>query len=270
MDITTSTLGAAFANNIEKAVDKAIKEVVPDGQPGKLLPDSGVAVAVIKDNELCFAGGFGLSNRKTGKKVTAKTCFAIGSATKAFTGMLASMLVEDGMIRFEDPIRKFLPNFKLKESEASKQMDLESILSHRTGLPRNDALWYLAPFNRSQLYYRLRHLAPDAAHAGKTFRYNNMMYGIAGDVLEAVSHKSWDDLLQERILGRLEMLATTSSLEKLKDGDYARGYVRGNNLELRDYSNIAPAAAINSNVIDMAKWLRCFSTAVSLRAMATL
>jgi CubicO group peptidase (beta-lactamase class C family) len=251
---TTVTPGPAF----DRAVANAVKEAVADFHG--LPDDSGIAVAIIQDKKVCFTGGFGLRNRETGKKVDANTLFAIGSATKAFTSMAASMLAEDGKIKLDgDPVRDFLPDFKLKEPDASTQMNLELILSHRSGLPRHDPLWFLGPFNRSQLYYRLRYLDPAAADFRRTFTYNNMMYGIAGDVLEVVAKKSWDALVKDRILGKLAMKATNTSLKSMLAADnYAKGYVKEEEIDLKDFSNIAPAAAINSNAVDMAKWLLLF------------
>ena len=251
---TTVTPGPAF----DRAVANAVKDAVAGFQG--LPDDSGIAVAIIQDKKVCFTGGFGLRNRKTGEKVDANTLFAIGSATKAFTSMAASMLAEDGKIKLRvDPVRNFLPDFKLKEPDASNQMTLELILSHRSGLPRHDPLWYLGPFNRSQLYYRLRYLDPAAPDFRTTFTYNNMMYGVAGDVLEVVAKKSWDALVKDRIFGKLAMKATNTCLKSMLETDnHAKGYIKGDEIDLKDFSNIAPAAAINSNVVDMAKWLLLF------------
>jgi CubicO group peptidase (beta-lactamase class C family) len=254
METTTSTNGPDFVRKVENAIKEAIHDL------GAGLPaDSGVAVAIIEDNKVCLTGGFGLRDRENGATVNAATTFAIGSATKAFTSLLACKLIEEEKIKLDDPIKKVLQDFRLREKDASNGMTLEIILSHKTGLPRHDALWYLTPFTRPQLFYRLRHLDPGAADFNKKFTYNNMMYGVAGDVLEFVSKETWGGLVKSRILDNMEMPSTTFSVGDLVGKpNAAKGYCRNKFMPLRDFSNIAPAGAINSNVIDMAEWIMVF------------
>jgi CubicO group peptidase (beta-lactamase class C family) len=255
MEIATSTKGRDFERDVEQAIKEAIHDL-----DANLPPDSGVALAIIEDKKVCFTGGFGLRDREREDMVNARTTFAIGSATKAFTSMVACKLVEEGTIKLDDPIKKFLTDFRLAENDATNAMTLELILSHRTGLPRHDALWYLSPFTRPQLFYRLRHLDPGVTDFGRKFTYNNMMYGVAGDVLEVASQKKIDQLIEAHIVSKLHMENTTFSLAGLVGKpNSAKGYCRqAPPMSLRDYTNIAPAAAINSNAIDMAKWVLLF------------
>lgn len=248
MPIANSMLGSDFERVVRDAIDAA--------QP---VADSGVAVAVLKDSKLCFAGGFGLRDRAAGKAVDTQTVFAIGSATKAFTSMALSMYAGTRAISLDDPLMTYLPDFQMQEGRTSTDMTLVDILSHRTGLPRHDPLWYLGPFTRSQLYYRLRNLAQIPGAFRTTFLYNNIMYAMAGHLLASQSGTSWEDFVHTRILDPLHMGDTSFTLAALlQSANYAKGYIKHVEVPLKDFSNIGPAGEINSNVTDMAKWARLF------------
>lgn len=246
-------------------LDKVIQEAIHCLQP---VEHPGVAIAVIKDNELCFAGGFGFRDRAAQTPVHADTLFAIGSATKAFTSMAISMHAEEGTLALDKPVRQLLSerhiDFQMKDSRASMEVTLLDILCHRSGLAPHNALWYIGPFGRSQLLYRLRYLEPFPAPAGKTaFRnvyvYNNIMYMVAGHLMEILFGTSYEDIVKTRILDRLGMTATNLSLAGLTgSANYAKGYEKEQELPLKDFANIGPAAEINSTVLDMAKWVQLF------------
>lgn len=252
MQIHCSILGPDF----EKIVQDAIQNLQP-------VADAGVAVAVVKDGQLAFAAGFGQRDRASAAKVDASTCFAIGSATKAFTSMAISMHVEQHQIALDVPVQQLLADFQMKDPQASSQTTLLDILCHRSGLAPHNSLWYLGPFTRSQLLYRLRYLDPVPVAGGTAFRteflYNNIMYMIAGHLLEILFGVKYEDIIKTRILNPLGMTATTLTLAELTgSANYAKGYEKADELPLKDFTNIGPAAEINSNVLDMAKWLQLF------------
>lgn len=248
MEVHTSLLGTTF----EEIVRDAIASVQP-------AADTGVGVAVLKDGELCFAAGFGLRDREAGRKVDAYTRFAVGSATKAFTSMALSMYAQTRALSLGRPITTYLPDFEMQETRSSGEMTLEDVLSQRTGLPRHDALWYLGPFTRAQLYYRLRYLAQLPGAFRNAFLYNNIMYTVAGHLLECRTGTSWEDIVQARILDPLGMTATTFTLaELLADPNHAKGYKKLENVPLKDFDNIGPAGEINSTALDMATWVQLF------------
>jgi CubicO group peptidase (beta-lactamase class C family) len=239
---------------LEKVISDAILELEP-------VTDSGIAVAVIKDGRLQYSGGFGFRDRCAPAKVDANTLFGIGSATKAFTSMAISLLAEQNPapLQLDVPIKQYLPDFAMKDPEATTKMTLEHILSHRTGLPRHDALWYLGPFARSQLIYRLRYLDPYPHAFGNRFVYNNMMYMVAGSVLEAVAGQTWENFVKTRIFSPLRMSQTDLSIGELSTrANYAKPYQLKTEMPIKDVENIGPAAEINSNVLEMANWVLLF------------
>jgi CubicO group peptidase (beta-lactamase class C family) len=253
MEIYCSDLGPDFA--------QVVKNAIQGNQP---VGHTGVAVAVIKDGKLAFAGGYGYRDRGTQAKVNAETCFAVGSATKAFTSMAIAMHVEEGKLDLDVPVQQLLPDFQMKDPQASCQTTLRDILCHRTGLAPHNALWYIGPFDRSELFYRLRYLDPATLPGGGTafrtkFIYNNLMYGVAGHLLEMLFGISYEDILEGRIFGPLGMTATSLSLADLTcSANYAKGYEKADELPLKNWDNIGAAAEINSNVLDMAKWVLLF------------
>lgn len=248
MDIHTSLWGTP----LEKVVHDAVLANQPVG-------DAGVAVAVLNGGKLSFAGGFGLRDRASGQPVNAQTLFGIGSATKAFTSMLLSIQASKRVISLDDPISSYAPDFKMQESRVSTTMNLVDILTHRTGLPRHDALWYLGPFTRSQLFYRLPYLEQIAGAFRTTFLYNNLMYTAAGHLLERQSGTTWEESVKQYILDPLGMADTSFTLaDLLGAANHAKGYKMLVDVPPKDFENIGPAGEINSNVLDLAKWVQLF------------
>jgi CubicO group peptidase (beta-lactamase class C family) len=249
MEIHTSLLGAPF--------EKIVRDAVDAFQPA---PDTGVAIAVLKDGNLCFAAGFGERDRATRQKVDAHTLFAIGSATKAFTSVLLSLHVpKRGGTTLDTPIASYAPDFKMQDGRTSTAMSMVDILSHRTGLPRHDALWYLGPFSRSQLFYRLPYLAQIPGDFRTKFLYNNLMYTAAGHVLECLLGKTWEQSVQDDLLNPLGMADTSTTLAQLLgSANFAKGYKLLVDVPPKDFDNIGPAGEINSNVLDLAKWAQFF------------
>jgi CubicO group peptidase (beta-lactamase class C family) len=247
MKIHISSLGS----NFEKIVSDAIQAHQP-------VADSGVAVAVIKNGQVAFAAGFGYRDRATSALVDADTCFAIGSATKAFTSMAVSMWVEQKRLTLDTPIKHYLSDFQLEDPQATQQATLTDVLSHQTGLAPHNCLWYLGPFTRTGLYYRLRYLQPAEPFRSK-FVYNNLMYMVAGYLLETISGASYEEIITSSILKPLGMDDTNLSFDELiRSSNHANGYELDNELALKDFTNIGPAAEVNSTVLDMATWVQLF------------
>jgi CubicO group peptidase (beta-lactamase class C family) len=247
MTIHTSCLGP----NFEKIVSNAIQAHQPTA-------NTGVAVAVIKDGQLVFTAGFGYRDRATSAPVDVDTCFAIGSATKAFTSMAVSMWVDQNKLTLDTPINHYLSDFQLEDAQATQQATLTDVLSHQTGLAPHNCLWYLGPFTRAGLYYRLRYLQPAVPFRSK-FVYNNLIYMVAGYLLETMSGTSYEEIITSSILKPLGMNDTNLSFDALiHSSNHAKGYELDNELALKDFTNIGPAADVNSTILDMAKWVQLF------------
>lgn len=222
----------------------------------------GVAIGIVKDDEVIYAEGFGYRDVENELPVTPETIFAIGSSTKSFTATSAGIMVDDGKLDWTTPIRKWIPEFELQDTFASERMTLTDLLCHRSGLPRHDFMWIGTPFTRKEILARLKYLEPS-----KDFRtlwqYQNLMYLTAGYLAGVANETSWEDLIRERIFKPLGMNNSNLSVtDTQKTDNYALPYaVRDQKIgerkliDFRNIDNIGPAGSINSNVLDMAKWL---------------
>jgi CubicO group peptidase (beta-lactamase class C family) len=167
----------------------------------------GVGIAIVRNDSIIYAKGYGV--REIGKRdpVTERTIFAIGSSSKAFTSAAVAMLVDDGKVRWDDPATRHLSNLQLYDPYATRELTIRDLLSHRSGLARGDLMWYGSEFDRDDILRRVRFLQPSWSFRSQ-FGYQNLMYLAAGQVVARVSSKSWDDFVTERLfqpLGNLHV-----------------------------------------------------------------
>ncbi|HLI91726.1 MAG TPA: serine hydrolase [Ktedonobacteraceae bacterium] len=222
----------------------------------------GLALAVVKDGEVILAQGYGLRDVARNLAVTPQTLFAIGSSSKAFTAMCLAMLVDEGKLDWDTPVRHYMPAFKLYDTFASERMTPRDLLIHNSGLPRHELVWYNSTLSRKEMFERLQYLMPNKDFRS-TWQYQNLMYMTAGYLVEAVSGQTWEEFVQQRIFTPLGMTSSNFSVqESQRSADFALPYreVRGEvqRMEFYDRSQaVGPAGSINSNVNDMCKWLRC-------------
>ncbi len=224
----------------------------------------GFAIALVQGDELTWAQGFGLADVEAERPVVPETIFAIGSSTKAFTATLAGMLVDEEKLAWDAPITEYLPDFRLaiRSDDPDAWVSLRDLLSHRTGFSRGDILWASGKVGAPTILATVLRAEPWAGFR-QEFPYNNVMFLAAGEALAKVTGKPWGELLSERILAPLGMRDTNASVALAqKDPRLALGYVwdeeeeRFEHLPMRALDTIAPAGAINSNVLDMARWVR--------------
>ncbi|HVP49714.1 MAG TPA: serine hydrolase [Candidatus Bathyarchaeia archaeon] len=219
----------------------------------------GMAVAIVNDGKVIFAEGFGLRDVKHALKVTPHTLFPIGSCSKAFTAAGVGILVDEGKVGWDEPVRTYLPDFKLQDEYASAHATLRDLLSHRTGLPRHDLLWFSGQFSRRELYDRLRYLEMNKEFRS-TWQYQNLMFMTAGYLVGQVCGSSWENVIQKRILDPLGMKETNFSVALTqKSADFSQPYAeitdKVEQVPYRDITAVGPAGSINSNVLDLAQWV---------------
>ncbi len=220
----------------------------------------GVTIAVVEKNKVIYTGGFGYRDYEKKLPVTENTLFAIGSCSKAFTVSMIGMLVKEGKVDIDKPVRDYLPELKFQNEYTNDHVTLRDMMCHRTGLPRHDNSWYGSTASRSELLTRIQYQEPSAELREK-YQYNNFMFMAQGMVIENLTGKSWEDNMKERILKPLGMNQTTLSvidMEKTADRSLAYTVKNGNIISPVPYRNIdaiAPAGGINSSAKDMANWL---------------
>jgi CubicO group peptidase (beta-lactamase class C family) len=222
----------------------------------------GVSLAIVKDGNVVVAKGYGVRKLGEPAPVDAKTLFGIASNTKLFTGTALGLLVEEGRLEGDAPVIRYLPGFQMWDPYVTRELSVRDLLVHRSGLGlgAGDLLWWpSSTYDRKEIVRRLRHIRP-ATSFRSAYAYDNVLYLVAGEVIEAVSGQSWEDFVQSRILDKVGM--TTSNVrhsDALKAGNVATPHaeVEGTVRPVApfDSDNTNPAGGINSNADDMAKWM---------------
>lgn len=222
----------------------------------------GVGIGIVVKDKLVFARGYGF--RDYGKRLpfTPATTQPIASNTKLFTAVAVGMLAEEGKLRWDEPIKQFVPTIRFYNDDLDRSVTMRDMLSHRTGVTRHDGIWYKSSFTRRELWDRLRYLEPTAPIRSK-FLYNNLMFTAAGQVIEELSGQTWEQFVQHRIFDPLGMSRSTLSIDdNLKGAEPAVPYSERRDstvLYRQPYYTaevaIAPAGAINSCVLDLSRWV---------------
>lgn len=267
-------MGQVFPFNIvqESAAEKEkeAKRIADAIQKFRLLADSlrekrhvpGYGISIVYKDEVLVSEGFGYRDLENKIKADEETIFAIGSSSKAFTAMSLGILADDGKLGWEEPLRTYLPDFKMYDQFATQEMTALDLLTHRSGLPRHDFMWYGSNATREELYSRLRYLEPSKSFRS-AWQYQNLMFMTAGYLAGKLNESTWEELVEKRIFEPLGMEQTSFALSGLKsrentslgyrwDGD-EKELVK---MEYRDLTAIGPAGSINSNAKEMAAWLK--------------
>lgn len=264
---TFSQGGQGFPCNLERKADPAAaaKEALAGfdeiaTQSLKSFDVPGMAIAIVRGKEVIWAKGYGYRDAEKQLPVTADTLFAIGSSTKAFTTFTLGTLVDEGKIEWDKPVRTYIPWLKLYDPMTTERLSVRDLVTHRSGLPRHDLIWYNNyEASRESFVRKLAYLEP-SADLRTRFQYNNLMFLTAGYLIEVITGKTWEDAVRARVLEPLGMRRTNFSIsETQKDSDFAQPYAKQDDkvikIPFRNISNIGPAGSINSSVNEMARWV---------------
>jgi len=221
----------------------------------------GISIGVIADGKLVYAKGFGWRDAEKQLPATADTVYSIGSCTKAFTAFLAGTLVDEGLIHWDQRIIDIYPEFRLMNGHATLNLSMRDLLTHRSGLPQHDLMWYnSSTLTRHDVMKRLRYLEP-SCDIRERYQYNNLMYLAAGFSMEYLMGQPWEELVSERILKPLGMIRTSFTVAEMqKESDYSLPYVEKTDgtlkrMSFRDISLIGPAGGINASAVELSKWV---------------
>lgn len=255
--IATAMFSVATAHGQSAAVAQFDADVA---KAVKAWKATGLAIAVVRNDSVLFAKGYGVREMGKPDLVDADTRFAIGSTTKAMTVLALGMLVDEGKVRWDAPVTDYLPAFKLSDSYVTRELTVRDILTHRTGLGNADLLWSGADYSAEEIFRRTATL-PLAYPFRAGFVYQNIMYALAGDIVRATSGMSWDAFLQSRILAPLGMKHTVTRLADISGQPNVaspHGEVDDTLRVLRNRTvdPVAPAGSVWSSVNDMARWMR--------------
>ncbi len=220
----------------------------------------GMAVAVVHEDEVVLARGFGQTRLQNGRPVDADTQFGIASLSKAMTATALALLVEEGRLEWDDRVIDHLPGFELSDPWVSHQVTVRDLLSHRVGVGRlfGNRLTFMPGATREAFMARLRHHQFEQPFR-QGYVYSNAMYTVAGAVLEAVSGETWEDFVETRLFVPLDMTRSNARLDALDDNAvWPHQEIDGELVEIarRDWSWAGPAAAVNASINDLARWMR--------------
>ncbi len=221
----------------------------------------GASVAIVQGDEVIYLKGFGVREIGKDAPVTPDTLFAIASTTKAFTATTVAMLVEDGKMAWDDPVRKHVPFFRLSDPLADANVTLRDLLCHRTGISRHDLFWYNSAWDREEVLRRIGLVKPNTSFRS-TWEYNNIMFLAAGYAVGMATGGTWEAFLRQRIFEPLGMTGANTSVTLVEDApDHASPHDKDpeKNLKVipwRNLDNVTPAGGINAGTRDLTKWLR--------------
>ncbi len=246
-----------------RTTDARLKEIDEySARAGVAWKVPGFAVAIVKDDRVVFAKGYGVLELGKAPAVDENTLFAIASNSKAFTAAALAILVDEGKVKWDGKVREHLPSFELYDPYVTRELTIRDLLSHRSGLATfgGDLLWYESDYSRDEILRRIRLLKPASSFRSR-FGYQNILYLAAGEVVARVSGKSWDEFVKERFFAPLAMKRTViSHADLLNSSNVAMPHneVDGKTRAIRygKVDNIGAAGAIKSSVVDMSQWLR--------------
>ncbi len=251
-------LGAAPGAGAQRPDWGAFDRWVEQGVRDWRIP--GLAVAVVKDDSVVFARGYGAHEVGGRTRVDTHTRFAIGSTTKAMTALALLMLQDEGKLRLDDPVIRYLPALQLYDPVMTREITVRDLLTHHTGLPGSDLLWSGGDYSTAEIIRRMRWLRPISSFRN-AYNYQNVQYAMAGEVVSAVSGMPWDQFVTQRIHAPLGMAETVPLLSGLAGAPNVsqphlviRDTVR--RIANRPVDPVAAAGSVWSSVSDMARWMR--------------
>ncbi len=232
----------------------------------------GLAIGIVSGNKTLLAKGYGLADRKRGIPVTKDTLFLIGSCTKAFTATSLGILVDESILAFDEPIRRYLPSLKMSNPAVTKRLTVGDLLSHQSGLPNHFGA--KPSRERFELLKMLAHL-PLTGDFRRRFLYSNKGYILAGLVLEKLTGLAWEEFVRIRLFEPLNMRGsgfvseiTDAGQTELNGRIMATGYAKQGNRILPWYRGwsrklsmasllraIGPDGTILSSAQDMCQWI---------------
>lgn len=221
----------------------------------------GLSIAIVKDGEVLLLKGYGVTKAGGTEPVDENTLFLIGSLTKAFTSSALAILEQEGNFRLEDKVQKWMPHFALGDDFATKETTILDLLSLRTGLSHYQGEFVFANsrLSRAEIIDHLKWIETPSPLRTK-YGYNNLNYLVAGELIQEITGKSWEETVKEKILLPLEMHQTLMLTAGFCN---APGKATGHSLvnfsqsevPVLNYDNLAPAGSMSSCAKDMASWL---------------
>jgi len=260
MCVTAILILAATAVIAQTAPPKEIDAYVDRVRSTFDVP--GIGLAIVKDGKVVLAKGYGI--RKMGEKaaVDEHTLFAIASNTKVFTATAIGILVEEGKLEWDAPVIRYLPWFRLSNPYVTNEITVRDLLVHRSGLGlgAGDLLWWPpSTYNRDEIARRLQYI-PLVTSFRSAYAYDNVLYLVAGQLIESVGGMSWEDFIAKRIfipVGMTESKDRHSDIGGTANAAWSHAKVEGSVRPVAPFTsdNTNPAGGVVTNAVDIAKWM---------------
>jgi CubicO group peptidase (beta-lactamase class C family) len=228
----------------------------------------GLALAVVRGDDVIYQRAFGLRDVEGQLPMTDDARFPMASITKAFTAMSLALLVDEGKLEWDKPVREYMPEFILDDMYATRHVTVRDMMCHRTGLPRHDFAASRLDISRAELVKRMKHLKFSATFRER-FQYNNLMYYVLPYLVEKIAGEKWEDFMQRRVFAPLKMTASNFTPESPVAGQFtAQGYrvdyddegkAKGVvHMPFGRHTEVSPggAGALFSTLADMIQWMK--------------
>lgn len=231
----------------------------------------GMAVAIVEDGKVVLANGYGVRSMEAGRSADADTLFMIGSTGKAFTAAALATLIDEGKIGWDDKVIDHLPGFQMHDAWVTREMTVRDLLVHRSGLGLGAGDLMMVPrgsLSRQEIVERLRYIKP-ATSFRSSYAYDNILYIVAGRLIEVVSGQRWEDYMRDHVFEPGGLATATadkdrqlSAPNRAKPHGRVGGPVRGTGpIRLLDETDRlgqagAPAGLIAASARDLARWLQ--------------
>ncbi len=256
-------MAGCSGNRYEEAL-RGFDEFVADVMGEWKAP--GIALSVVEGDEMIYSKAYGMRDPDKGLPMRTDTLFRIASNTKAFTTAAFAILVDEGKLDWDKPVKHYIPTFKLYDPYATEHVTPRDLMCHRTGLPDHSCAMRNGKLSRGEIMELFRYLEPSYPIRTK-LQYNNWMFTLTAYLTECVTGQSWDRFVQERIFDLLGMKTSNFSYAKSRlTGNYAECFSERDDGEIFRYTweggkdpeyiaPWAPSGAINSNADEMANWM---------------
>ena len=255
---TLATL--ASAARAQGRVEADLDAYIAKGMQEWHIP--GLSIAIVKDDRVVYAKGFGVRRLGAPDRVDARTMFGMMSTTKAMTALAVAMLVDSGKVAWDDPVTKHLPWFQLKDPYVTRELRVRDLLLHNSGLGNADLLWVRGDLSTREILERVRGLDPSYSMRS-SFIYQNVMYQVAGEVVAAASGMSWERFIATRIMRPLGMSRSEPTLAAVQAARHDNvsaahfeidGVVRA--IEESPVDPVPAAGSAWSTAEDAGRWVR--------------
>jgi len=248
-----AALPSFITDSLESYINKGLEEwSIP-----------GLAVGIVKSGKVVYAKGFGVKSIDSNEPVDKNTLFMIGSNTKSFTAMTLALLDASEKLSLNDKVQNWMPEFRLRDTLASEEVNITDLLSHRIGFEtfQGDFTYWSSNLTRAQVIEKMALI--EAPHGFRTkWGYCNAAFVTAGELIPRVIERSWEETVRDSILNPLKMNQTLMVDEEFRNApNLAMPHSIVNEeisrVPIANINNLAPAGSMSSNVPDLLKWLEC-------------